>query len=53
VEEPARRWMRRMIDFRDVKHDRHTGPPGAEGTRLASVDQARDARPPQTSARAG
>jgi peptidoglycan/LPS O-acetylase OafA/YrhL len=53
VEEPARRWMRRMVDFRDVQHDVHTGPPAAEGGRLASIEQARDARPPQSSARAG
>ncbi|WP_445167674.1 acyltransferase family protein [Mycolicibacterium sp. Dal123E01] len=53
VEEPARRWMRRMVDFRDVQHDKHTGPPGAESGRLASIDDARDHRPPQSSARAG
>ncbi|MBB3601206.1 peptidoglycan/LPS O-acetylase OafA/YrhL [Mycolicibacterium sp. BK556] len=53
VEEPARRWMRRMVDFRDVKHDTHTGPPGAEGGKLAAVDNARDHRPPPSSARAG
>ncbi len=53
VEEPARRWMRRMVDFRDVTHDKHTGPPGAEGPRLASVEATPDARPQQSSARAG
>jgi hypothetical protein len=53
VEEPARRWMRRMVDFRDVKSDQESAPAPAVSGRLASLDQARDARPSQSSARAG
>lgn len=53
VEEPARRWMRRMVDFRDVKAgpDSSSGQP--PGGRLTSLDHARDTRPPHTEARAG
>ena len=41
VEEPARRWMRRMIDFRDVRtDDRRDAPP----SNLQSIDGAREAR---------
>ena len=43
VEEPARRWMRRMVDFRDVKHRSRTpARRSARRGRLASIDQARD-----------
>ncbi|MGY4708168.1 acyltransferase family protein [Mycolicibacterium sp. CBM1] len=52
VEEPARRWMRRMVDYRDVKSGPGTTGEDA-GTRLTSIEQARDSRPPHTSARAG
>ena len=48
VEEPARRWMRRMVDFRDVKTIRAELPPDPAGGRVASIDS----RPPR-SARAG
>lgn len=42
VEEPARRWMRRMIDFRDVRtDDRRDAPPS---NNLQSIDGAREAR---------
>jgi peptidoglycan/LPS O-acetylase OafA/YrhL len=51
VEEPARRWMRRMVDFRDVKTIRAELPADPTG-KLASIDGARDGRPPR-SARAG
>ncbi|MCB0939341.1 MAG: acyltransferase [Mycobacterium sp.] len=41
VEEPARRWMRRMVDYRDVRTgDRADAPP----SRLQSIDYAREAR---------
>ena len=52
VEEPARRWMRRMVDFRDVKTIRAELPADPTTGKLASIDGARDARPPR-SARAG
>jgi len=51
VEEPARRWMRRMVDFRDVKTIRAELPADPTG-KLASIDGVRDGRPPR-SARAG
>ena len=52
VEEPARRWMRRMVDFRDVKTIRAELPADSTTGKLASIDEARDARPPRAS-RAG
>ncbi len=52
VEEPARRWMRRMVDFRDVKGGQG-GAAQPPGSRLASIDQARDGRPASASMRAG
>jgi peptidoglycan/LPS O-acetylase OafA/YrhL len=52
-EEPARRWMRRMVDFRDAESDQDSPPAPAAGGRLASIDQARDARPAHSAARAG
>ena len=52
VEEPARRWMRRMVDFRDVKTIRAELPADPTTGKLASIDEARDARPPRP-ARAG
>lgn len=48
VEEPARRWMRRMVDFRDVKTIRAELPPDPAGRRVASIEN----RPPRP-ARAG
>ena len=51
VEEPARRWMRRMVDFRDVKTIRAELPADPTG-KLASIDGVREGRPPR-SARAG
>ncbi|MGI9125633.1 MAG: acyltransferase family protein, partial [Mycobacterium sp.] len=42
VEEPARRWMRRMVDTRDVK-----------GNRLQAVGAAREAPSAAPSTRAG
>lgn len=42
VEEPAQRWMRRMLDARDVR-----------GGRLKAVGATREARPASPSARAG
>lgn len=47
VEEPARRWMRRMVDFRDVKTVRAELPPDP-ATRVSSIDNR-----PHRSARAG
>lgn len=47
VEEPARRWMRRMVDFRDVKTIRAELPPDP-APRVASIDNR-----PARSARAG
>ena len=47
VEEPARRWMRQMVDVRDV-HDLPAG-----RSRLQSVGHDADARPQPASARAG
>ena len=41
VEEPARRWMRRMVDYRDVRTDDRAGAPPS---RLQSIDDAREAR---------
>lgn len=52
VEEPARRWMRRMVDFRDVKTIRAELPADPAAGKLASIDGARENRPPH-SARAG
>jgi peptidoglycan/LPS O-acetylase OafA/YrhL len=51
VEEPARRWMRRMVDFRDVKTIRAELPADPTG-KLASIGGARDGRQPRP-ARAG
>jgi len=53
VEEPARRWMRRMVDFRDVKGSEPAGvsvgsPPG----KLQSIGGSRESASTQTSARA-
>ncbi len=48
VEEPARRWMRRMVDTGDV----HAGPNAAAG-RLQAVGGARKGRPTPPSTRAG
>jgi peptidoglycan/LPS O-acetylase OafA/YrhL len=52
IEEPARRWMRRMVDYRDVKAGQDGASTLPAGGRLASIDQARDGRP-SSSARAG
>ncbi|MEI7915112.1 MAG: acyltransferase [Mycobacteriaceae bacterium] len=53
VEEPARRWMRAMVDFRDVRGvSDDTEGPGTRG-RLQSVGRDAHARATATSARAG
>ena len=49
VEEPARKWMRRMVDFRDVKPGNTSKPAG----RLQAIDGAREPRSSQSSSRAG
>ena len=49
VEEPARRWMRRMVDFRDVKAD----PAQKAASRLQAIEGTREPRSPQSSTRAG
>jgi len=41
VEEPARRWMRRMVDYRDVRTDDTADAPPSN---LQSIDGAREAR---------
>ncbi|MET4429580.1 acyltransferase [Mycolicibacterium sp. 624] len=55
VEEPARRWMRRMVDVREVaadtRGDEGKGP--SSGGRLHPVDTAHDTRSEALSARAG
>lgn len=55
VEEPARRWMRRMVDVREVaagtRNDEGKGP--SSGGRLHPVDTAHDTRSEAFSARAG
>jgi peptidoglycan/LPS O-acetylase OafA/YrhL len=52
VEEPGRRWMRRMVDFRDIKAsppaDSSDEPP-IKG-KLQSIDGARESRPTAVSA---
>ena len=49
VEEPARRWMRRMVDTRDVHGD-----DGAAGTgRLQAISASRNRPPMPPSERAG
>ena len=45
VEEPSRRWMRRMIDFRDASQDKKAVP--------QSIDSALDARSVLPPMRAG
>lgn len=52
VEEPARRWMRRMVDFRDVKTIRAELPPEPAAGTVSSIDGARETRPSR-SVRAG
>ena len=46
VEEPAQRWMRRMVDARDVRSDTRPG-------RLKAVGVPREPRPARPSTRAG
>ena len=54
VEEPGRRWMRRMVDFRDVKTGELAEPSvDAPPGKLQSVGAARDARQSTKSVRAG
>jgi peptidoglycan/LPS O-acetylase OafA/YrhL len=44
VEEPARRWMRRMVDTRDVRDaNAGTGPGESGNTKLRPIDGAREA----------
>jgi peptidoglycan/LPS O-acetylase OafA/YrhL len=54
VEEPARRWMRRMVDIgrpdAEARTDGAAQPPTGK---LQSVDRALEARPKSISARAG
>jgi len=54
VEEPARRWMRRMVDVRRLTADAGTDPAAhvASG-KLQSIDGAQEGRPKSISARAG
>ena len=52
VEEPARRWMRRMVD--DGRPEADADPAAQRaGGKLQSIDGAHDARPKSISARAG
>jgi peptidoglycan/LPS O-acetylase OafA/YrhL len=54
VEEPARRWMRRMVDFSGPNADARTDPAAHPTTgKLQSVDRALEERPKSISARAG
>jgi peptidoglycan/LPS O-acetylase OafA/YrhL len=54
VEEPARRWMRRMVDIGGPHADARTDPAAQPATgKLQSVDRAREARSKSISARAG
>ena len=54
VEEPARRWMRRMVDVRGPNTDARTDPAAhAAAGKLQSVDRALEARSKSISARAG
>ena len=54
VEEPARRGMRRMVDFSGPTADDRTDPAAHQATgKLQSVDRALEARPKPISARAG
>jgi peptidoglycan/LPS O-acetylase OafA/YrhL len=54
VEEPARRWMRRMVDVGSLKADAGADPAAhvASG-KLQSIDGAHEGRPKPRSARAG
>ncbi|WP_343599208.1 acyltransferase [Mycobacterium sp.] len=58
VEEPARRWMRRLLDVRVVESDPAgralKGPPARPvNGKIQSIDRATDPRPQSISARAG
>jgi peptidoglycan/LPS O-acetylase OafA/YrhL len=54
VEEPARRWMRRMVDFSGPNADARTDRAAHPTTgKLQSIDRALDGRPTSISARAG
>jgi peptidoglycan/LPS O-acetylase OafA/YrhL len=54
VEEPARRWMRRMVDVRDPNTNAQTDATAQQvNGRLQSLDRALDARPTSISVRAG
>jgi peptidoglycan/LPS O-acetylase OafA/YrhL len=54
VEEPARRWMRRMIHVADPNTNAQTDPTAQPVTgRLQSIDRTLDARPKSISVRAG
>jgi peptidoglycan/LPS O-acetylase OafA/YrhL len=54
VEEPARRWMRRMVDVGPPETDTRSDPAAQPATgKLQSVDRALEARPTSISARAG
>jgi peptidoglycan/LPS O-acetylase OafA/YrhL len=54
VEEPARRWMRRMVDKGGPNADARTDPAAQPATgKLQSVDRALEARSKSISARAG
>ncbi|MBV8295069.1 MAG: acyltransferase, partial [Mycobacterium sp.] len=55
VEEPARRWMRRMVDIGrpNADADDDAGTDAAAHGKLQSIDGALEARPKSISARAG
>ncbi|KAA0081872.1 acyltransferase [Mycolicibacterium sp. P9-64] len=54
VEEPARRWMRRMVDVREVPMSSRDDPPFDQGTaKLQNIDRTLGPDTPNVSARAG
>jgi peptidoglycan/LPS O-acetylase OafA/YrhL len=54
VEEPARRWMRRMVDAREPRADSASEPPADAGHgKLQPIHGVRETRTPAVSARAG
>ena len=61
VEEPSRRWMRRMVDFREIKANNNTGAKidradnggAAAETRVRPLEGVREARPAQPSVQTG
>jgi peptidoglycan/LPS O-acetylase OafA/YrhL len=54
VEEPARRWMRRMVDAREPRADAPSEPPADAGHgKLQPIHGVRETRTPAVTARAG